>query len=467
MRARTCLPLIAGLTAVLGGGVPALAQQQQAPADEPPPAKEQPDFWHRDTLTGDWGGLRTELQDQGIAFSAAYTGEVFANVQGGIKRGASYDGLFLPQIDIDLDKLMGWHGASFRVSMIQAHGPSMTEGWVGNLMNVSGVVAVPPATRLYNLWLQQNLFDDVLSVRAGLMNVDAEFMTSLTASLFVNTTFGWPSWTGFDLPGGGPAYPLSAPAVRVKLQPAPEGYYAQAAVFSGDPTGHSGSNSLSTGLPSGTVISFTGGAFIIAETGYAVNQGKDAKGPPMAFKLGGWYATSSHFQDQRFDTVGISLASPASNGAPFNHVGDWGIYGVADASLYRTEDGGGLSAFARIGGSPSAQNLISFYADGGLTYKGLIPGRDDDTAGIGFGFTRIGNNARGFDQDVRVFTNPFFPVRNNELMLDLTYQIQLTPWMTLQPDLQRIFRPGGNVLNPDGSPRKDALVLGLRSSLTF
>jgi porin len=51
--------------------------------------------------------------------------------------------------------------------------------------------------------------------------------------------------------------------------------------------------------------------------------------------------------------------------------------------------------------------------------------------------------------------------------VDLTYHIQLTPCITPQPDLQPIFRPGGNVLNPDGSPRKDALVLGPRSSLTF
>ena len=63
--------------------------------------------------------------------------------------------------------------------------------------------------------------------------------------------------------------------------------------------------------------------------------------------------------------------------------------------------------------------------------------------------------------------NPFFPVRDHEAVLEISYQIQVTPWMTLQPDLQRIFHPGGNVLNPDGSPRKDALVLGLRSTLTF
>ena len=44
-------------------------------------------------------------------------------------------------------------------------------------------IVVPPATRLYNLWLQQNLFDDVMSVRIGMMNVDAEFLTSQTASV--------------------------------------------------------------------------------------------------------------------------------------------------------------------------------------------------------------------------------------------------------------------------------------------
>jgi len=443
------------------------AAHAQTPQSESPAAgTEPPDFWHRDTLTGDWGGLRTALVEQGVAFTASYVGEVWANVQGGIKRGATYDGVFLPQLDVDLDKLIGWHGASMRASMIQGHGPSLSQGWVGNLLGMSGFVVVPPATRLYNFWLQQNLFDDVLSVRLGLMNVDAEFMISPTAGLFMNTTFGWPAWTGFDLPGGGPAYPLSAPAVRVRLQPSTDGPYLQATVFTGDPTGHGGSNSLSTAIPSGTVVSFQGGAFIIAEAGYAVNQGKDAKGPPAEFKLGGWYHTSHRFQDQRYDTVGISLASPASSGVPRDHIGNWGIYAVADAALYQTENGG-LSGFVRIGGSPGDRNLLSFYVDGGLTYKGLIPGRGDDTAGIGFAYARVGRNARGLDSDVRTFDDPLYPVRDQEVLLEISYQIQVTPWLTLQPDLQRIFHPGGKVPNADGSIRRDALVLGLRSMLTF
>jgi porin len=435
-------------------------------AGSPADAEEPQDVWHRDTLTGDWGGLRTALAEQGVTISAAYTAEVFANVQGGIKRGAIYDGLFLPQLDADLEKLVGWEGATFRVSMIQGHGPSLSQGWVGNVLNVSSTVAVPPATRLYNLWLQQTLFGGLVSARVGMMNVDAEFIISPTASVFVNSTFGWPGWTALDLPGGGPAYPLSSPGVRLKLQPAAEGAYLQAAVFSGDPTGDGGSNSPATVIPSGTVFAITGGAFFIGEAGYTLNQAKDAEGPPMSFKLGGWYHNSPRFQDQRYDTAGISLASPASNGIPLNHVGDWGVYGLVDTSLLRTE-AGGLSGFARIAGSPGDRNLIQFYLDAGLTYKGLIPTRGDDTAGIGASFARIGANARGLDRDVQFFSNPLFPVRDQEIVLELTYQAQLTPWLTLQPDLQRIFHPGGYVQNPDGSIRRNALVLGLRSALTF
>lgn len=443
---------------VIAGASPAYAQKDG-----------NSDLWHRDTLTGDWGGLRDELAELGIAVTMTYTAEVFGNVKGGIKRGATYDGQLLPQVDVDLEKLIGWEGATFRVSMVQGHGPSLSSGWVGNLMGVSSTVAVPPATRLYNLWLEQKLFGNIASIRAGLMNVDAEFMTSLTASLFMNTTFGWPAWTGFDLPGGGPAYPLSAPGVRVRVNPGPEGLYLQAAVFSGDPTGHGGSNSLSTTIPNGTVVSFNGGAFIIAEGGYAVNQEKDAKGPPLAFKIGGWYHTSNQFQDQRFATNGLSLADPLSTGIPMNHHGDWGVYGIADATLYQAEGGGTLSGFTRIaGGTPNDRNLISFYLDAGLTYKGLIPGRDDDTAGIAVGFARIGNGARGLDQDTQFFTgNPAFPVRSSEVVMELSYQAQITPWLTLQPDLQYIFRPAGGVLNPNGSLRRDALVLGLRSAINF
>jgi Carbohydrate-selective porin, OprB family len=72
--------------------------------------------------------------------------------------------------------------------------------------------------RLYNAWLQQNPAADAVLIRCGLMNIATEFFVSSTASLFVNSTFGWPAIRGIDLPGGGPAYPLSAPGMKVTPQ---------------------------------------------------------------------------------------------------------------------------------------------------------------------------------------------------------------------------------------------------------
>ncbi len=425
-------------------------------------------FWNSDTLTGDWGGDRTWLADHGVSFTMTYTGDLQANTLGGIKQEAVYDSLLEPQIDLDLEKLIGWKGLTARISAVALSGPSLSSGYVGNLANVSSING-RPAIRLYNAWLQQNLAGDTVSIRAGLMNVDAEFFVSSTASLFVNSTFGWPAILALDLPGGGPAYPLSAPGVRVKLQPTPE-LAIMAAVFSGDPTGHDGSNSQSVLQPDGTRISFNGGIFAIAEADLSLNQEKNAKGIPLTLKIGGWYHSSTRFADQQFDNDGLSLADPDSDGVPRDHVGNWGMYGIVDTMLYTAAggDGSGLSAFARVAGAPDDENLISCYTDAGLTYKGLLAQRKNDTAGIAVAYMRISNRARSLDLDTREFDDEVtLPIRNQELVLELSYQAQINPWWTLQPDVQGIINPGGHVANDDGQVRPDALVLGLRTTVTF
>jgi porin len=164
----------------------------------------------------------------------------------------------------------------------------------------------------------------------------------------------------------------------------------------------------------------------------------------------------------------LSLADPRSTGIPYNHRGNWALYGAAEGALYRTGGSRGLFGFARIGGSPDDRNLISFYAEAGVAFKGLIPSRDDDTLGASVDYAQIGKNARGLDQDTRVFRgNPLYPVRSQEIVLELTYQMQIAPWMMLQPDMQFVFNPGGRVLNDNGSVRPNALILGLRSAITF
>jgi porin len=444
----------AGLAAACDA--PARAQGHRS---EPPPAAP------ATTLTGDWGGLRSYLDRNGVTITLNYTNDFLANVRGGIGPGAVAIGIFQPQLDLDLQKLVGWDGGKFHTHGLITHGPFFSATYLGNILAVSNLEAGPVA-RLYSFWYEQN-FKDRLSVRAGLMSADSQFLQSQTATNFINNGISWPTFLAANLPAGGPAYPLPAPGVRVRFTPADEWAF-QAAVFSGDPGGGNGSNQPAP-LPTGTVVSFRGGAFFIAEASYLPNQGKDAKGLPGAYRIGAWYHTSPRFADQRFDNTGLSLANPQSTGIPLNHTGDSGIYGVIDQMLYRVpgSDDQGLSAFVRAGGVPNDRNLINFYADGGFIYKGLLPRRPNDKVGVAAAHARVGDNARGLDSDIGLFGNFFYPVRSGETMIEMIYQAQLAPWWMLQPEVQYIIRPGGGVLNSDGSLRPNAWVIAVRSALSF
>ena len=346
------------------------------------------------------------------------------------------------------------------------HGPFFSETYLGNILAVSNLEAGPVA-RLYAFWYEQNSPNDKWSIRTGLMLADSQFAQSKTAANFINNGISWPTVLAANLPASGPAYPLPAPGVRVRVKPRNDLAF-QVGIFSGDPSGGNGSN-LSSPLPTGTVISFRGGTFLIAEASYLPDQSINAWGLPGAYKFGIWYHTSTHFADQRFDSIGLSLANPNSTGIPLDHAGDRGIYGVIDQMIYR-EPGGddqGLSGFVRAGGAPNDRNLVSFYGDAGLVYKGLLPGRSEDKIGIAVAYARIGGNAQQLDADTALYGNFYYPIRDGETMIESMYQAQLAPWWTLQPDLQYIIRPGAGVLNPDGSLRPNAWVVGLRSSLNF
>jgi porin len=99
--------------------------------------------------------------------------------------------------------------------------------------------------------------------------------------------------------------------------------------------------------------------------------------------------------------------------------------------------------------------VVDFFFDMGFTYKGLIPGRDEDSFGLAYGFAALSPGARddigaaGGDGAV------------SEMVLEATYQCVLTPWCILQPDAQLIVNPGGDNSAPN------AFVIGARLAITF
>jgi len=119
--------------------------------------------------------------------------------------------------------------------------------------------------------------------------------------------------------------------------------------------------------------------------------------------------------------------------------------------------------------APGDRNLIDFGLNLGVVLKAPLPGRDDDTFGIGFGLAKVGRNVSGLDRDTAFYTGEFTPVRSTEEFIEVTYQIQLAQWWMLQPDFQYVFRPGAGLANPNnpGQLIHNEAVFGLRTTLTF
>src|SRR5271163_3088549 len=185
-------------------------------------------------LLGDMWGLRTLLSQYGMSFALQETSEVLGNATGGDRRGFEYDGLTQMVLQLDTQRAFGWYGGTFNASALQIHGRSLSADNLGTLQTSSGIEA-DRATRLWELWYDQKFLDeDRLDLKVGQQSLDQEFMVSQNANLFVNTMFGWPMLPSADLPGGGPAYPLSAPGVRLRAKPT-DSLTFLTGVFSGSP----------------------------------------------------------------------------------------------------------------------------------------------------------------------------------------------------------------------------------------
>jgi porin len=438
------------------------------------------DLWdtiaRRSNLLGDMGGIRTVLGAYGMTLNVTETSELLGNLTGGVRQGVAYDGLTTATLQLDTQRAFNWYGGLFNVSALWIHGSNLSADNLLSLQTASGIEA-DRALRLWELWYQQKFLDGAADLKIGQQSLDQEFMISQNALLFINTMFGWPMVPSADLPGGGPAYPLSALGVRFRARPTNSLTFL-AGIYNGSP---SPDNSFpppdpQVANPSGTSFPLNGGVLAIAEWQYSYPALGGMVAPtetkPLAgtYRLGFWY-DSLNFADQRFDNTGLSLANPLSTGIPAMHRGDYSIYGVVDQMLWQSEEDDSriLSGFVRAMGTPETdRNLVVFSINAGLDLKDPLPGRADDTLGVAVELAHVSGQRRALDNDFTLL-GVYTPAQSTETVLEVTYQYQVTPWWQLQPDFQYVFNPSGGIVNPDIPAEKirNEAVIGLRTNITF
>jgi porin len=408
---------------------------------------------------GDPFGTRKWLYDHGVSYNLIYTNDVLSNLSGGIRRGTIDQGKLETQLYIDLERLAGWKDWTFYANAFGIYNDGrIRRDYVGG-MNTIAAIEATPTVRLSELWLER--WFGPVSFRFGQLAADAEFFYSDLSQIFLQSD--WPTIGAVNLPGGGPAYPLSAVGARIKYE-LPKDASLLFAIFNGDPAPPCPGADPDTCNRYGLNFRLSDPAFMIGEFQWRRNRGKDDTGLATTLKIGGW-SHLGQFADKRFANNGALLASPTSSGMPLMHRGDYGIYGVIDQQLYRPPGGSGdtgISIFNRSGISPSDRNLVNVEIDGGIVFAGMIPKRPDDSFGASVIYSRFSSSVRGFDQDRINFGIQSTPPRDYEMNLELTYVAQIMKGWVVQPVYTYIWHPSGT-----GIRYPDAQVAGVRSVIRF
>lgn len=419
--------------------------------------------FQKENLFGEILGTRPSLENKGVTITGQLVNDMLWNTMGGISPGGADDGLLQFGAEIDLEKAIGLPGGTFKNTWFWLYGRNPS-GFVGDVNSVSGISG-NPAFRCYELWYEQNLtiseVADAVSLRGGLMGLDAEFCIPEPALLFVNGTFAFPALMSQNLANSGPQYPMATPGVRLALHPFSwlrlRGAITQANPFSQSENLHNFNWNFG---PSGGLLSMN-------EAEVAWGEALAARVLPGKVKAGFWIQNGPS----------PTLPEQWSFGPPSSVAYCTGFYGLVEQVLYRPEEKErptgakkavlpskevaddvpkkGLESYFRVGFSPQPASPLSIYTDAGLVYTGLLPMRPEDKLGLAFCYGEVSQSYRSLGNSQGI------PGPSFESVVELTYSLRLTPCIALQPDIQYVLHPGGSRQNGN------ALVAGFRAIVDF
>lgn len=420
---------------------------------------EHDDKWFDDHfLTGDWFGYRKKAIDHGVNFTATTATDLLANVTGGFSQG------FEPMVstgvgvNLDLEKLVGWEGGIFDISMIWRAGNNLSATRIGNLLTVAQLYG-GQNIRLYTLYYKQKLFEDQFYFKIGRFGAFDDFLTTPINWNFINNGFdGNPKGIFFNVPAFGlTVYPTSSWGALFGYQPQGEEWYIQSGVYSiSERNGSNASNGLNFGFDADRGVAW------LTQGGVKLNQTPGDVGLPGKHSLGAFY------NSYKAETYSMTPET------------EWGLYGfylMSEQMIYR-EPGlenrlkqpstwgydaqEGLTVFSILVVSPD--DTVSFmpvFLNSGLTYQGPIPGRPQDFVAAGATVGIISEEL----SDLQRATGA--PVQDYEMVLELNYRINLTPYFYIQPGLQYVINPNASGVSSKGQNLPDALVMGAQIGVVY
>ena len=399
------------------------AQQEAAPtlstggettpattATAPPPG-----WLERDTLIGDWGGVRPWLKERGITLKPRLTQFYQGMTSGDGDHGFEYGDKADLLLDANLSKLGLWKGLSLNVHAEYNFGKSVNQRG-GTIMPVNTALMFPgmegiDAFDFSSVTLTQ-AFGDSVSLLAGKISiidycVPKPFMGGGGIDSFWNIVFAAPP------SGTVPAYFLGA-ILSVRTDPATFGLWVY------DPNSSVNKSALEDAFADGVTIRGSV-SFPVTIAGRTGHQGLAVS---YSTKDGNDLSTldGSNIPDPPPGTVGIK-----NSRYYFAYTFDQYLY----QSKENPKEGVGL--FGQFEISDGNPNKLYWMVFGGVGGTGLIPGRSLDNWGVGYYYAAL-------SPDMKDALASTLTIRN-EQGWEIFYNFAVTPWLVVGADLQ-IIRPG-------------------------
>ena len=410
-------------------------------------------------MTGDWGGERTKLIEQGIDIKADYVGEMGYNAHGGYNddKTGRYADQFGLGVALDLEKLWGWDNTQAKIQLTNRNGQNISNDRIGDpragtLSSSMEVYGRGHMVRLTQFWIQHQMFDNKLDVKLGYFGEGEDFNTfpcdfqnlSFCGSQVGNYVSTWYNW------------PVSQAAIRVKYQFTPE-LYAQIGAYNQNPSQleHGNGFKLSGSGTKGTVIPVE------------LVWSPKVNNLPGEYRVG-FYKSAADAADVREDVNGNDAATTKADYRTRSSKKGYWFVAQQQLTTHNGDASRGLNIAANATFHDKETNTVDNYQSLMLVYKGPFDARPKDDVGIGAARLHVNKDVKknaellNASNGVNDYDNPLYtPIRETEYNFEINYGFHVTNWLTVRPNLQYVVQPGG-VDKVD-----NALVAGLKIQSTF
>jgi porin len=378
----------------------------------------------RETLTGDWGGSRKQLSEYGVGFSLELT-EFYQGMFSGTGDDSFDDGGRADSlVNLDTEKLGLWRGGGINFHFTYRYGD--LTGFRGGALSPVNIGSVLPLDKKDELTASSIYLSQRVGASGNLLIGKINAIDLLANDPFFG---GWGIHRFMNLalvaPPSGVLPPVIMGAIfNYQIAPLTLTFMVY------DPNDRT-SDSTDDLFSDGTTVSL--GATWAGEI----------SGRASSINVTGIYS------DEETDDITETLLPPEQRSKTKDESYNLSLKVSHLLLESSTVPGKGLGIYAKLALADGNPNIIDSSLKGGFAGHHIVPGRPNDSFGIGYFYLNFSNELQGVVAPVADF--------QDEKGVEVFYNFAVAPWIIIAADLQWVM--------PANNDNDDAWIGGLRANL--